>query len=48
DLEYIRTFVNQLRKKIEDDPAHPAYLVTQPFIGYRFRLPEPEVDAIDR
>jgi two-component system KDP operon response regulator KdpE len=39
EVEYIRTFVNQLRKKIEDDPANPVYLLTQPFIGYRFQLP---------
>jgi two-component system KDP operon response regulator KdpE len=34
-VEYLRTFVNQLRKKIEADPAHPVYLVTEPWIGYR-------------
>jgi two-component system KDP operon response regulator KdpE len=34
-VEYLRTFVNQLRKKIELDPAHPAYLITEPWVGYR-------------
>jgi len=34
--EYLRVFVNQLRKKIEPDPAHPRYLVTEPWVGYRF------------
>ncbi len=36
EVEYLRTFVRQLRKKIEDDPAHPYYLTTDAFIGYRF------------
>jgi two-component system, OmpR family, KDP operon response regulator KdpE len=36
-VEYLRTFVNQLRKKIEADPAHPVYLVTEPWIGYRLQ-----------
>jgi two-component system KDP operon response regulator KdpE len=36
EVEYLRTFVNQLRKKIEDDPSQPKYLLTHPFVGYRF------------
>ncbi|WP_263378916.1 response regulator transcription factor [Granulicella paludicola] len=36
-LEYLRTYVRQLRKVIEDDPAHPQYLLTVPYGGYRFR-----------
>lgn len=36
ELEYLRTFVRQLRKKIEDDPRHPQYLLTDAYIGYRF------------
>jgi two-component system, OmpR family, KDP operon response regulator KdpE len=36
ELEYLRTFVRQLRKKIEDDPANPKYLMTEAHIGYRF------------
>jgi two-component system KDP operon response regulator KdpE len=39
ELEYLRTFVRQLRKKIEQDPANPEYLLTDPYIGYRFRDP---------
>jgi two-component system KDP operon response regulator KdpE len=31
--------MNQLRKKIEDDPARPRYLLTHPFVGYRFESP---------
>jgi two-component system, OmpR family, KDP operon response regulator KdpE len=34
--EYLRVFVAQLRKKIEKDPRSPRYLVTEPWIGYRF------------
>jgi two-component system, OmpR family, KDP operon response regulator KdpE len=35
ELEYLRTFVRQLRKKIEDDPAKPKYLLTESHFGYR-------------
>jgi two-component system, OmpR family, KDP operon response regulator KdpE len=34
--EYLRVFVGQLRKKVEKDPSHPRYLVTDPWVGYRF------------
>ena len=34
--QYLRVFVAQLRKKIEDDPAHPSLIITEPAIGYRF------------
>ena len=34
--EYLRVFVNQLRRKIEPDPHHPRYIVTEPWVGYRF------------
>lgn len=37
EVEYLRTFMRQLRKKIEDDPANPKYLLTHIQIGYRFR-----------
>jgi two-component system, OmpR family, KDP operon response regulator KdpE len=39
ELEYLRTFVHQLRKKLEDDPSSPEYLLTEPYFGYRFREP---------
>jgi two-component system KDP operon response regulator KdpE len=38
-VEYLRVFVNQLRKKIEPDPAHPKFLLTEPWVGYRFAIP---------
>ena len=34
--EYLRVFVGNLRKKIETDPATPRYIITEPWIGYRF------------
>lgn len=34
--EYLRVFVGQLRKKIEPEPATPRYILTEPWIGYRF------------
>jgi two-component system KDP operon response regulator KdpE len=34
--EYLRVFIGQLRKKIEPDPSSPTYIVTEPWIGYRF------------
>ncbi|MGA2878282.1 MAG: response regulator transcription factor [Bryobacteraceae bacterium] len=37
ELEYLRTFIRQLRKKLEDDPARPTYLLTDSHLGYRFR-----------
>ncbi len=38
-VEYLRVFINQLRKKIEPNPAQPRYLLTEPWVGYRFALP---------
>jgi len=40
EVEYLRVFINQLRKKIEPDPSHPAYLITEPWVGYRLNLPK--------
>jgi two-component system, OmpR family, KDP operon response regulator KdpE len=36
ELEYLRTFIRQIRIKIEDDPADPKYLLTESHLGYRF------------
>jgi len=35
-VEYLRTFVRQLRRKLEDDPTNPRYILTDSHIGYRF------------
>jgi two-component system KDP operon response regulator KdpE len=42
ELEYLRTFVRQLRKKLEADPAEPTYLLTDSHVGYRFAEAKPE------
>jgi two-component system, OmpR family, KDP operon response regulator KdpE len=38
ETEYLRTFIKQLRRKVEPDHSKPTYIVTEPGIGYRFRL----------
>jgi two-component system KDP operon response regulator KdpE len=50
ELEYLRTFMRQLRKKLEDDPSSPRYLLTDSHVGYRFReaTPEPVAQFGDR
>ncbi len=51
ELEYLRSYVRMLRKKIEDNPAQPEYILTEPWVGYRFRNPSdpdsPSVPAED-
>jgi two-component system, OmpR family, KDP operon response regulator KdpE len=39
ELDYLRSFVKTLRQKVEDDPAKPKYIVTEPWVGYRFCHP---------
>ena len=39
ELEYLRSYVRMLRKKVEGDPARPEYILTEPWVGYRFRNP---------
>ena len=36
---YIRVFVRQLRRKLEPDPSNPRYLLTEPWVGYKFAMP---------
>jgi two-component system, OmpR family, KDP operon response regulator KdpE len=40
EQEYLRVFINRLRKKIESSPSSPKYLLTEPWVGYRLELPE--------
>ena len=40
EVEYLRVFINQLRKKIEPEPSSPKYLLTEPWVGYRLCLPK--------
>lgn len=39
EVEYLRVFVNHLRKKIEPDPSNPKYLLTVPRVGYQLQVP---------
>jgi len=39
ETENLRVVIRQLRKKIEKDPAHPRYILTEPWTGYRFDIP---------
>jgi two-component system KDP operon response regulator KdpE len=42
EVEYLRVVVNQLRKKVEPVPSKPKYLLTEPWVGYRFAMPAAE------
>jgi two-component system KDP operon response regulator KdpE len=45
--EYLRVMINQLRKKIESDPARPKLILTEPWVGYRFQAPREPKTAKD-
>jgi two-component system KDP operon response regulator KdpE len=47
ETEYLRVFINQLRKKIEPDPRKPRYIHTEPWVGYRFDPPQQKSVAAD-
>jgi two-component system, OmpR family, KDP operon response regulator KdpE len=40
ETENLRVVINQLRKKIEGDPTHPKFILTEPWVGYRFQPPK--------
>jgi two-component system KDP operon response regulator KdpE len=40
ESHYLRVYIAQLRRKLEPDPAHPRYLLTEPGMGYRLATPE--------
>ncbi|TMD66932.1 MAG: DNA-binding response regulator, partial [Chloroflexi bacterium] len=37
EADYLRVYVRQLRLKVEKEPSHPRYIITEPGIGYVFR-----------
>jgi len=44
EAEYLRSYVRMLRSKLEDNPSHPRYILTEPWVGYRFQaVPESEI-----
>jgi len=44
ESHYLHVYISKLRRKIEPDPHHPAYLITEPGAGYRLVRPAPKVD----
>ena len=47
ELEYLRSYVKMLRKKIEEEPSKPEYILTEPWVGYRFRNPsDPDAPTV--
>jgi two-component system KDP operon response regulator KdpE len=47
ETNYLRVFIAQIRRKLEPDPAHPRYFITEPGMGYRFQ-PNDQPRAPDR
>jgi len=48
EVSYLHVFVGQLRQKIEPNPAKPRFILTEPGLGYRFRLAEREETEFSR
>jgi two-component system, OmpR family, KDP operon response regulator KdpE len=48
ETENLRVVINQLRKKIESNPARPKYVHTEPWIGYRFQPPRPQIKGANK
>jgi two-component system KDP operon response regulator KdpE len=40
ETNYLRVFMAQVRRKLEPEPSHPRYFITEPGMGYRFELPD--------
>ncbi len=47
EVEYLRVFINPLRTKIEPDISNPKYILTEPWIGYRFSVPERDAPSVE-
>ncbi|HEU5369605.1 MAG TPA: response regulator transcription factor [Ktedonobacterales bacterium] len=45
EAHYLRLYITYLRQKLEKDPAHPKYILTERGLGYRFRELEPDAGA---
>jgi len=45
ETQYLRVFINRLRRKVEEDPAHPRIIVTEPGVGYRLLPPSAGSDT---
>jgi two-component system KDP operon response regulator KdpE len=45
EVAYLRAYVRILRKRIEKDPSAPEYILTEPWLGYRFRNPSDDPDS---
>jgi two-component system, OmpR family, KDP operon response regulator KdpE len=48
ETENLRVVINQLRKKIEKDPSQPKFILTEPWVGYRFQAPKPPAAKASR
>jgi two-component system KDP operon response regulator KdpE len=42
ETNYLRVFIAQIRRKLEPQPSHPRYFMTEPGMGYRFQIPSME------
>jgi two-component system KDP operon response regulator KdpE len=40
EVDYVWTFVRRIRRKLEPDPEHPRYVLTEPGVGYRMPVPD--------
>ena len=47
ETDTLRVIIRQLRMKIEKDPAHPRYILTEPWLGYRFQIPNQPSEKSD-
>jgi two-component system KDP operon response regulator KdpE len=47
-LNYLHVFVRNLRKKIEPNPARPQYIITEPWVGYSFSVPDESQEGLLR
>jgi two-component system, OmpR family, KDP operon response regulator KdpE len=45
DVQYLRIYIRALRQKLEREPERPSLLITEPGVGYRLRVPEPDISA---